>query len=872
MPAGFEVEDNSQYEGAGQTAQAGLEGAVGSILGPGVDLPGAPGLKTGLGVASYEGMRGRAAAHPIAHVAGEVAGLVAGPEGEGLEAVGKGAAGLAGLAIPTSRAAKIGSSIVRNAAEMAAYQSQDEIGKMILKDPDAGAESAISNVGLAAALGGAAGGVLTGVVSPLWSATVGSKLGDSLKAITSHLGGVEGDEAATMASELESKTGVPIAPQYKAVIDDLPGQRANHSILSQSDTSMAGRSYQKGLNELNDNLANKVVESLGRDPGSVESLPELDKYTVGRSIGDTLKSEIEPISNEISSRYDKITDEFKKSPLSNEDKRLISDEISQKSMENGWHKAESDAQRNLSDNVLKKINFQENLDDLKKFMSNLRDSHPFGSETYQAAKDIQNVLKNNQERIISENIGRSGEPGVKLNEYRQLKSDYSKLMDSFDNLNEHLHVGRYDGPKSFLKALGEMSTANGEAVLNRLSGVNKADVLEQLKQFPQTLDKVKQYHVDKLLSDAVKKAGPDARINVNSLIKKTGELTPQLKALVASPEQHKTIQAVAQTLEALKDPNHNFSNTARTMSKLLHSTPSALSFLAAMMGHAEAGALSYLGKLGFTEGKDALKLGMMKFLGSSKPVSPEGFKAATTFLNTAQKGANILSKATENVFKPGAQVLVSSQIPTSAELMKLDKLVASNDPKDTNKIMASQETPVGHYLPDHQTAMSKSSLQALQYLKTLKPQDIQNNPLDTPMKPTAEQEARYKRALSIAQQPAIVLEHVKNGTIKANDVKDLNGMYPALYRQLSQKMTNDMINHKSEENPIPYRTRMGISLFLGQPMDQSMQPASIQAAQPIPKPQQPQQGKTKKGTSTLGKSNKNYQTSTQSAESDRNDR
>ena len=203
--------------------------------------------------------------------------------------------------------------------------------------------------------------------------------------------------------------------------------------------------------------------------------------------------------------------------------------------------------------------------------------------------------------------------------------------------------------------------------------------------------------------------------------------------------------------------------------------------------------------------------------------------------------------------------------------------MASNDPKDTNKMMVAQEGPLGHYMPEHQTALSQASLQSIQYLKSLKPQAITANPLDTPIQPTKAQEARYNRALDIAQQPAIVLQHIKDGSIQPTDVQDLKTMYPAVYQQLAQKLSNDMISHHSEENPIPYKTRVGLSHFLGQAMDSSMTPQAIMAAQPKPKlpqgPPQPAGSKSKTGSpSKLGKQVNSYKTPTQAAESDRANR
>ena len=151
---------------------------------------------------------------------------------------------------------------------------------------------------------------------------------------------------------------------------------------------------------------------------------------------------------------------------------------------------------------------------------------------------------------------------------------------------------------------------------------------------------------------------------------------------------------------------------------------------------------------------------------------------------------------------------------------------------------------------------------------------MQAGPMDTKMPPTAQQEARYNRALTIAQQPLTVLQHIKDGTLLDSDIVDLHKLYPSVYQKITQKISNQISTQDGGEEPIPYKTRLGISMFLGQPLDSTMSPSSIIAAQPLPKPA-PQQGPVKgsgKSMKSLGKSDKSYMTSTQSAESDRTER
>ena len=301
-----------------------------------------------------------------------------------------------------------------------------------------------------------------------------------------------------------------------------------------------------------------------------------------------------------------------------------------------------------------------------------------------------------------------------------------------------------------------------------------------------------------------------------------------------------------------------------------------MSLIAAMAGHADAGAFSYFGSMGLNEGRAALKVALLRFLGSAKPVSGAGFKAAAEYINAAQKGAKLVSTASENVFKPAMKLVLPTGEPSEKALELLDRKVADNDPESNNKLMAAATNGhVGHYMPEHQVALTASSVAALQYLRTLKPQPQTNAPLDRPIAPTAQQEARYQRALIIAQQPAMVMQHIKDGTLQPSDVQDLDAMYPAMRQAMSQKLTNDMIAAKEQGTEVPYHTRVSLSMFLGQPLDSTMNPQAIIAAQPAPKPMpQPQNQpmKGRKGKTAIDKMPNNYKTANQTAESDRSSR
>jgi hypothetical protein len=870
IPPGFEPEGKNQFEGAGETAKSFIRGAASSILPFGI----AEAAEHRYLETPKEEIAGSAEAHPVAHGAGQLAGLLPPYSGEAklMEMAGATALAKSGLT-GASYGARVGSSIVKNAAEMAVFQGSDEVAKRVMQDDPGSAESAIANVGLASVIGGLTGGVLTGAVSPLWKATVGNKLESFLSSLTGKMGGIE--SASSKASDLAAQAGIEIPEELKAKIDGDPRAENIFSRLNQTDTTRVGRKLQESAQNFYNDLGSKMVENLGHSPDYAASLPELDKYGRGSKISETLsdelKNKIDPIINE----YERTVEKFKNSPLSQETINSAADQIAQKAMEEGWNKAANKDNQTLMNNVLKELPNQENAADVKNFITNLRESNPYNSPTYGAARSIAKILEEAQGKAITEGIaakgGLTGEAEKELENYQALKGKYANLMGTLDNLNEHLHVGKYSGPKSFLSALKDLGGTNAEGILNRLNGSNKAAVLDILaKDAPRTLEHIRQFHIDKLLDSA-----GGEKLTPNKFIKEFGKLSPQIKSLISGPEQQAKIEALGQLATRLNDSTHNWSNTARTADKLAHGNPTPLTLLAALTGHGADAILAHFGKLGFNEGADAVRLGMLKFLGSNQPIKSEGMKSMISFLHHAYKGEATLAKATAGVLKPGSQVLASNLLPDSKKREKLDKAVkmASQDP---DSFMHKQTTgDLGHYMPNQQTAVAQASANAVQYLHNLKPQPQRNSPLDREVPPSPIQMARYNRALDIAIQPAIVMQHIKDGTIQISDLQDLKAMYPNYYPQAAQQLTKQVVSAHSEESLIPYKTKVGISLFLGQPMDSSMNPQSIIAAQPKPQ-QQPQQNQSAKKPAKSGekskignKTNNMYKTADQAAEGDR---
>jgi hypothetical protein len=178
-------------------------------------------------------------------------------------------------------------------------------------------------------------------------------------------------------------------------------------------------------------------------------------------------------------------------------------------------------------------------------------------------------------------------------------------------------------------------------------------------------------------------------------------------------------------------------------------------------------------------------------------------------------------------------------------------------------------------MPEHADATNQTAGNIVSYLNSIKADTTLKAPLDSKPVLTLAQKQYYNKALDLAEQPLMILDSIKKGTATAEDLKTVSHMYPGLMQRITQKLMSAMTEHISKGATVPYRTRIGLSLVMGQPLDSSMSPSSIVAAQiaPVAPQQQPQQVQSKGGVKSspaLQKMPNSYKTSDQAREARQN--
>lgn len=838
---------------------------------------------TGIETLSPKAIEAREKINQTAANVGEIGSIVGG----GLLGLGKKAAlglgslaetgvGKLGLKIPArivETVSRIGTPAVEAAVDNAILSTGHEVSKAIIKNADLkdvarDVEASMPNIGLDALLGLGAGAAF-GAVPMLWEAKRAPEVATVLGGVRDRLGGIP-SETPDIAQKIARDAGLDIEPELMPLFRDNKLGQTMAKKLEQTDTTWAGRTFQEKKDLLFSSMGDNIVESLGKTPEEITAIKSgLSPYETSKEVFDTFKKELDTKFSPTTKKWEDLKNTFKETPLINAQKEKIQDDLSKIIKEKGYTK--TDRQTNEINKEIKNSKNYQNLQDLQKRQSVLLENAR-GRNATKAEYDIINVLRNNEDDILEnafvqknaltpEDLGKLtpeklAEYETLMNSAKEARTAYAADQSLRESLDYRLKLpDYYTGAKNFINAIENFEKP--ELLLKRLSDTkNDVELMGLLNQFPETKNAIQQYQLNQYLKSAAKTASPNEIINTNEIVKLYNSATPEQKEFIFNPEARAKIEATGKLLERYKNLKHNWSNTGRTLDSLVASLPdSAIAGITLMMGGNPLTALgaAQLGKLIGKEAPDAIRLGYLKYLGTDKALSATGFKSMVDYIDVALKASKVVQGAVKGVFKKGVQIIPHHLIPDEKKNEKLNKRLQELQ-ADSNSLF-DVGGRINYYLPNHGMNFSRVAMTASNYLNSIRPMPKQLNPLDKKVEPSKYEKDLFNNALSIANQPLLVLEKVQKGTINSEDIEHLSNMYPSLYEDLQQKVSHELFDmvHKNEE--IPYQTRMGLSLFLGQPLDSTMMPSSIMALQPkIAEQQQQAQAQIMGQTPVQGRS------------------
>lgn len=754
-----------------------------------------------------------AAAQPGYHMAGQVSGLFA-PGGAGSLMTKAGEAVAAKLAAKTL-SGRIGSAAARGAVENVIFASGDETAKMFMNDPHQTAESVAANLGLSAVIGGALGGTVGGV-GELWDMGPGKKLKGVLSGLKAKSEGLTATEAKL--------AGLDLPPEIIASME--PGFAKEQGIALQQSDTFAGRNFQKNLDETYRKIEDSANEVVGHTRGSIEKL-DTDAHVAGAEIRSTLEKEIKAKYEPLRQEYKAIEDKLVGTQVLPDLKAKIEQQVTELIASEGLAKAAKTAPGllNMAKGVLEDLGSQTTAQDLRQLARNITESAPFGSEKYQIGKKLSNIIKAGQDEATASAAAKLG-PDFAAN-FKQTQSQYRALKQQLNELNDYLRIGRPQGTESFVQNL--RNKLDAKDVVSRLTkdSVELRQLLE--KNFPEAAAQARRHEMDVLLEKSKTKDG--TAIDVTKLEKNLGKMDPTSRAQLLNEEQLTQLSKLHDVATRLPK-NDNYSGTAKALERAWGYIPSAAGGMAGLLaGDDHNVLLGVLGAAAAHQATPALRLAALRFLASDAPISARGFASMIGMAKNAAKGEAKMNQAVESVFEKAKNGTAEVK-PESIEKLKKQVDAISENPE----LLMDIGEHVGHYMPETAAATAEAASRNVLYLSSLRPQIAPLSPLDGIRKVSQQEESDYNRALQIAENPLVVLDAVKNGSLDPKDLQHLQTMHPKSYARMQEKLNQELIKRLQQGETLPYKTQLGMSVFLKQPMASSLQPQAIMAAQPKPLP------------------------------------
>lgn len=189
------------------------------------------------------------------------------------------------------------------------------------------------------------------------------------------------------------------------------------------------------------------------------------------------------------------------------------------------------------------------------------------------------------------------------------------------------------------------------------------------------------------------------------------------------------------------------------------------------------------------------------------------------------------------------------------------------NPAATEATVRARLAPIGKEAPQTGEAMVAQAMRSIFYLANALPPQAAASPFASPLRKSVQSEVdirEFAQAVKAVNDPMSVLEDVVHGRLSMRAAAALRETNPELYNEMRVEIVRAI-----EENGgkgVKYDTRLKLGLFFGEPIDPTLDPTFLQAAQSSYSQGENQQGdKPLKSTKEI-KSIRNAASATQSLE------
>lgn len=822
--------------------------------------------------------------YPGTSFVGTTSGILAQAAGLGaLTGAGAITADAAALAAEKKGAEFAAKSVISNVAEHALgsgvqgalYSSGQVANEAILGDPDLTAQRAWHEIGTGFLLGAGTGALLGGAQSALAKRglkDIAELAGDDASAVKEAAAreAISESDAAVTSKMAQDRAAAPI----EDIIKEMEGMDIPQAENLKLDEAMAARDrlpdlkyppLRAQLETLNSAEAKetyqKMVMQHSESGEALRNLHAVQKQTWADDLKDTIKS-ISP-TGEVSA--DKIEAGDKAISLMENSTKAVKEEL--KPHWQAFSKEVLDPLSSPGSIIGKLEEAVPGSSDLMEFnaaegkikMLPYSHSTEITEEAYQAMKKVVDVVNEDKPTLNGiRNIRNKMEDMINWQDKKVASGQISKirqrLMDFMVENIDSKNVGM-DVKELFKKnAINESNIDTLEEILGGRFGKNtgykgrivREDALEKIFRNSNAVDAAKNIlgaDFDQITADYL-------NTNVEKLIDSSKDVFPakQIEKFLSRKEYGLglALDSQPQALQKMQDittltkmfpnmPSLSVPNSEARLSmiekinKILHPMDSLHDLISKGVDKInEIGENTNRARLfneiqkgkSFEEAKAAAENKIMRF------VTLKNIEKAS--LDSARKVKAAVNKTFS--VDPSPSIIVAAEKPISAEkkLEKFNKVskqleLLAGDPQALQTKISDGTSDLYRYAPQVASGVQMSAARAVSFLSSKLPQKPPELIFSPSWEPSQAQINTFNKYLASVNDPLTPMKELANGTLSHQSIEAVMAVHPNLY----DSMRTELIQKAATKKNIPYNKKLMISMFVGQPLSNSMTPQSI---------------------------------------------
>lgn len=738
------------------------------------------------------------------------------------EAVGPRVAGaIGGLAEISPRVAQGVTKGIAGAAGMATegalYGLGNAIDEHALGDPEALGENLLENVGFSALIGGGLGAIFHGGAGlltkpkPMVTGTGADYLENIGRPVATFEDAVK---AANFDNPQEKKTIIDGLRELKGHANKIeeagstlgvpafPGQlSANDAvqkmwqILSDSASPIGQAEKQSILNSL------KIIQD--RIEGIVNVGTPESKAQIGERLVESLFGKAQQAVDDYSAKFKELGLTESAIPLNERSVKQVIRNIGRIPEVKGKIMPEYGQQ------LATRLETMKNMEDLVLQIKALgNDSRRYAQTGDMNGVRMAEYLKGKLERLYESTVRRQfGKADQKflLSTYKDARREFAQTAQRYGRLAAVMGKRRIGSPINFLRFIKDETVFNADKLVDKLFQKENSKFLEFFqKEFPQEWNIVKNYQKGAMTEYK------DNILNVNKLLKDYGNMEPEIKNAMFTASEQKILDAAKVYMEAFPAPI-NPSRTAPT-----------LGWMAFLKDPIEAT---------YTTARDAAIKAGFGGLDLSAKDAPK--TVALSKLHT-------FLKKTENTIKSGSSAIFDARVPRAGAMIapqlldekeyhkfmeKVNRTVG--DPMNTHSMLENSSRGIQPYAPNTTFAVQRKVITAAAFLQAKAPKPLSSKVLSPQYKPSKSELSKFNRYYETVKKPTGVLKKIKTGMVLPEDMETLKAVYPQLLEAMQGAVMEQLAQHLADGKDLPYRTKLGLSVFLEQPLVSSLEQQSI---------------------------------------------